>query len=89
MNSHVTARFRKNFESLPLEIQDKAKRAYKIWTDNPNHPSLHFKQVHDTEPIYSVRVGLYHRALGVKEVNTMIWFWIGTHEEYNTLISHL
>ena len=89
MNSHVTARFRKNFEALPQEIQDKAKVAYKIWTNNPNHPSLHFKQVHHTDPIYSIRVGLYHRALGVKKANTMIWFWIGTHEEYNTLISTL
>lgn len=44
MNSHVTARFRKNFESLPQEIQDKAKRAYTLWTDNPNHPSLHFNK---------------------------------------------
>lgn len=57
--------------------------------ENPNHPALYFKQVHEREPIYSVRIGLYHRALGVKEGNTVIWFWIGTHEEYNNLISQL
>jgi hypothetical protein len=89
MDSHVTARFRKTFDELPIDVQDKAKGAYKIWTNNPNHPSLHFKQVHENEPIFSVRIGLYHRALGVREANTMIWFWIGTHAEYNNLISQL
>jgi len=89
MDSHVTARFRKSFNALPVDVQEKAKHAYKIWTDNPNHPSLHFKPVHETEPIYLVRIGLYHWAPGVKELNTVIWFWIGTHEEYNNLISHL
>jgi hypothetical protein len=89
MDSHVTVRFRKSFNALPVDIQEKAKRVYKIWTGNPNHPSLHFKQVHEHEAIFSVRIGLYHRALGVKEFNTVIWFWIGTHEEYNNLISQL
>jgi hypothetical protein len=41
------------------------------------------------DPIYSIRGGLYHRAQGVKKANTMIWFWTGTDEEYNTLISTL
>ncbi|HEU5291053.1 MAG TPA: hypothetical protein VFU05_10445 [Cyclobacteriaceae bacterium] len=89
MDSHVTSRFRKCFDTLPKDIQDKAKKVYRIWAESPTHPSLHFKQVHDTEPIFSVRVGLYHRALGVKESDSMIWFWIGTHEEYNNLISQL
>lgn len=89
MDSHVTSRFRKCFDALPKDVRDKAKRVYKIWTENPSHPSLHFKQVHDTEPIFSVRIGLQHRALGAKESNTVIWFWIGTHEEYNNLISQL
>ena len=87
MNSHATDRFWKCFDLLPQEIQEKAKRSYKMWSENPNHPSLHFKQIHKTDPIYSVRIGLSHRAIGVKESTTIIWFWIGTHEEYNNLIS--
>jgi mRNA-degrading endonuclease RelE of RelBE toxin-antitoxin system len=89
MESRTTTRFWKSFNSLSTEIQEKAKRAYRIWIENPNHPSLHFKQIHDTEPIYSIRIGLYHKALGVKEATVVIWFWIGTHEEYNNLISQL
>lgn len=89
MESHTTARFWKSFDVLPKEVQEKTNRAFKIWSENQNHPSLHFKQVHEIEPIYSVRIGLYHRALGVKEENKVILFWIGTHEEYNNMISHL
>ncbi len=87
MKSHATERFWKCFEKLPSDIQEKAKRYYRIWVENPHHPSLHFKQVHETSPIYSVRIGLYHRALGVKDTNVVVWFWIGTHEQYNNLIS--
>ncbi|MEJ7680003.1 MAG: hypothetical protein WKG06_19525 [Segetibacter sp.] len=50
---------------------------------------LHFKQVHHQQPIYSVRVGLSYRALGIKQEETMIWFWIGSHEDYNKLIVQL
>jgi hypothetical protein len=29
-----------------------------------------------------VRVGLGYRALGVREADTMVWFWIGSHAEW-------
>lgn len=43
----------------------------------------HFKKV---ERFWSVRVGLRHRALAVEESGTSIWFWIGSHDEYDCLI---
>lgn len=89
MQSHTTGRFWKCFNSLPPEIQKQARQVYKIWTNNPNHPSLHFKQISNTGAIYSIRIGLHHRAIGIKESKTMIWFWVGTHEEYNNLVSRL
>ncbi len=30
-----------------------------------------------------VRVGDHYRAVGLKQGNDVVWFWIGTHEEYN------
>lgn len=87
MYSQTTSRFWKSFNALPISIQEKAQKAFKLWQENPNHPSLHFKKIHTTEPIYSVRVDLQYRALGIKDENTVVWFWIGTHEEYNNLIS--
>jgi exonuclease SbcD len=50
---------------------------------------LRFKQVHPTEPIYSVRISRNYRALGVREDDAMIWFWIGSHADYDDLISRM
>ncbi len=72
-----------------MNIQSKASEAYRLFKQNPYHKSLKFKQVHHTQPIYSVRVGLNYRAVGVKDDNAIIWFWIGSHEDYNKLIAQL
>jgi hypothetical protein len=36
---------------------------------------------------WSVRVGLHHRAVAVDAPNGLLWFWIGSHAEYDRLIS--
>lgn len=74
---------------MPLAIQEKAKKTFKLWVVNSNHPSLHFKRIHSVEPIYSVRIDIQCSALGIKDKDTVVWFWIRTHEEYNNLISEL
>jgi len=85
--SCILPSFRKAFKSLPKEIQNQAKEAYKIWKKNPFDRTLNFKQIHPSKPIYSVKVTLNWRALGVREPKNMTtWFWIGSHEEYNKLI---
>ncbi len=89
MKSETTERFRKAMSLLPADIQQRARKTYQLWKENNNHPGLHFKQVHSTEIIYSVRIGLSYRALGVKQNDAIIWFWIGSHEEYNHLIANL
>jgi hypothetical protein len=89
LKSVTTDRFRKAFNKLPQHIQKRARQSYLLWRSNSNHPSLHFKQIHNEQPIYSVRVSLSYRAIGVIEEDTIIWFWIGSHEDYNNLISQL
>ncbi len=42
-----------------------------------------------TLPIYSVRIDLDWRALGVLKQGVVIWFWIGPHSEYEKLLSKL
>jgi hypothetical protein len=88
LKSHLTARFREAFAALPEGVQDQARSAYRLFRANPRHPSLHFKQVHPTRPIYSVRVGSSYRALGIREGEDIIWFWIGPHADYDRLVSH-
>ena len=89
MISHTTERFRKSFVDLPQHIQRQAKEAFKQFKKDPFHPGLRFKHVHSTRPIYSVRINVEYRAVGVQDENEMIWFWIGSHDNYMKLLSRL
>jgi mRNA-degrading endonuclease RelE of RelBE toxin-antitoxin system len=89
MNSHTTERFRKALAALPHPVRRQARDAYKLFRRNSYHPSLRFKRVHPTKPIYSVRIGLDYRALGVQDKDEIVWFWIGPHQEYDRLITQL
>ena len=84
MNSSVKPSFRKAFAQLPLEIQTLAYKNFRLWRDNPRHPSLHFKKV---GKYWSVRVGRDFRALARLEADTFSWFWIGTHAEYERILA--
>jgi hypothetical protein len=86
MNSHTTDAFRQAFSELPADVRKQARQAYRLFIENPYHPSLRFKSIHPTRPIYSVRVGLNYRAVGVRDGQDVIWFWIGSHAEYDKLI---
>ena len=89
MKSRTTRRFREAFSHLPEPIKERAREAYRRFAENPYHPSLRFKRVHTSEPIYSVRVSRDYRAVGVREGDTVMWFWIGSHADYDDLISRL
>jgi len=89
MISLTTLRFRKAYSTLPPHIQEQTRKNYRLWKEEPHHPSLQFKQVHNEKPIFSVRIGLSYRAVGLKEQDTMIWFWIGSHADYDNLIAQL
>jgi hypothetical protein len=89
VNSHLTEDFVGRFRRLPRRIQELARKNYRLWKHDPAHPSLDFKQVSQRSPIFSVRVGIGWRAVGIKREDTMIWFWIGSHAEYNHLLRHL
>jgi len=87
VTSRTTEQFRRIFAELPPEVQDQARRAYRLFRQNPNHPSLRFKPVHPRRPIYSVRIGPGYRAVGILEGDTIVWFWIGSHADYDRLLS--
>ena len=89
MTSKTTRRFRDAYGGLPEHVQRRAREAYRRFKDNPSHPSLHFKQVHATQPVYAARVGLGYRALGVIDGDAVVWFWIGAHAEYDRLLRTL
>jgi hypothetical protein len=86
VNSQLTPDFLACFAKLPDEIKEQARRCYRLWKTNSAHPSLHFKPVKGQQGVYSVRVGIGWRALGLLEDDTVAWFWIGSHSDYDKLI---
>ena len=74
MKSQTTKTFWKHYWALPPEIRQKAQRAYKLWRDNPASPSLFFKRVKESQPLYSVRIGSAYRAVGLLKADTVTWF---------------
>jgi hypothetical protein len=90
LKSFINPEFRKRFAALPDEVRHQARVAYQLFRSNPRHPGLNYKRVHPTGRFVSVRVGRSCRAVGIlSESATVIWFWIGPHEQYEKLLSML
>jgi len=89
VKSRVTKEFWKRLDQLPSTVQDQAIRAYEIWREDPFHSSLQFKRVNKSLSVYSVRIGLGHRALAFRKSDQVEWFWIGSHAEYDELLKRL
>jgi hypothetical protein len=79
ISSTTTPEFWKCFHGAPDEIQRAAQKAYRLWRDNPQHLSLHFKPVGD---FWSVRITRSWRALGRYHEGDLVWFWMGSHGPY-------
>ena len=89
MNSRTTKRFRQMLSELPVNIQRQTKEAYKLFMEDSRHPSLRFKKVHNTDPIYAARININYRVVGIVDSGEIIWFWIGPHTEYEKLLGEL
>lgn len=89
MKSRTTARFRSAYAALPEQVRRQAREAYKLFAQNPQHPGLRFKRVHSTLPVYSARVNLDYRAVGIRDGDEIVWFWIGAHAQYDQLLTRL
>jgi hypothetical protein len=83
LNHHATPDFWACYRSLPEEAQKLADQAYKRLKQDPRYPSLHFKKV---GRFWSARVSGSYRALAVEGADGLIWFWIGSHADYDKLI---
>lgn len=83
MRHRATPRFWACYHALPAEVRALADRCYAHLRADPGYPSLHFKKV---GTFWSACVGLHHRALAVESESDFVWFWIGSHAEYDRLI---
>jgi hypothetical protein len=60
-----------------------ADKNYRFWREDHWHPSLHFKKV---KSYWVARVGEDYRAVGIEVAGTVVWFWIGPHDEYERML---
>ena len=86
MRSFTQGAFWDAYRRLPQHVQRQAQESYRFFAANPNHTGLDFKRVGQRSPVYSVRVGIGYRALGVLTGDAIVWFWIGPHHEYDQLL---
>jgi len=81
---HASPEFWALFTALPEDVQEQARKKYELFAQNPFHPALHLKP---TGAFWSARVSRSYRALAVRRKDGFFWFWIGSHDDYERLIS--
>jgi hypothetical protein len=79
----ATAKFWDLLGALPSTVADQAYKSFDLLKENPSHPSLHFKKL---GRFWSARVNLNYRALAIQDEQDLVWFWIGSHKDYERLI---
>ncbi len=83
MKHYASLDFWDAYASLPGQVRQLADSNFARLRADPRHPSLHLKRI---GRFWSVRVGLHFRALGVDADDGIVWFWIGSHADYDKLI---
>jgi hypothetical protein len=86
LRHRASPRFWALYDALPARVRVLADRSFESLKADPHHPSLHFKKIGS---FWSVRIGQHYRALAVEIGGEMCWFWIGSHADYDSLISRL
>ena len=83
MIHHASAAFWALYDALPANVRALADKNFALLKQDASHPSLHFKGV---GRFRSVRVGAHYRALAVEIPGGCLWFWIGSHADYDRLV---
>jgi len=83
MRHFASRAFWEAYGRLPEPVRSLAEKNYALLKENPQHPSLQFKRV---GRFCSVGVGLRYRALATDADGDLVWFWIGSHADYDALI---
>jgi hypothetical protein len=85
--SKVRPSFWRAYEKLAPSVRARARLAYQLFAQNPDHPSLRFKKLQGGSGFCSVRINEQYRAIGARSGDTIEWIWIGTHNEFDNLFS--
>lgn len=89
MRYRRTKRFHDCYDELPDEIKKKTKKAFLLFQNNPNHPSLRIKKMEGRKDIWGGHVDIhycftfhYERDEDTGE-NICVFRVIGTHKVYD------
>jgi mRNA-degrading endonuclease RelE of RelBE toxin-antitoxin system len=85
VKSFARPSFWRAYEQLDDRTREAARKAYRLFEQDPGHPSLQFKKLGGYERIWSVRISAQYRAVGERHADTISWAWIGTHNEFDKL----
>lgn len=85
MTHHASPGFWACYDALSATVSDLADKQFALLKANPQHPSLHFKRI---KRFHSVRVGVHYRALAVDVPDGLLWFWIGSHADYDRIVAN-
>ena len=83
MSSSGTDEFWQLYHSLPPPIRIAAQKAFQKFSKHPAHPSLHLERLKFDGRAWSVRVTRNYRAVARRYEDDWLWFWIGSHEEFD------
>ena len=83
MNHFASPQFWRHYRSLPPDVRALADKNFRLLKADPKHPSLRLKKI---DRLWSVRVGAHYRALGLDRPEGVLWFWIGSHADYDKLL---
>ena len=87
--NRTTRAFRELFARLPARIQALARQACILFDTNPSHPSFRHHELSDVKKgkhvpgSFSVSVTLQYRAIYLDDAGVNVWYWIGTHADYD------
>jgi hypothetical protein len=79
----ASPQFWRLYRQLSPEVRALADKNFQLLKADSKHPSLHFKKI---GRLWSVRVGAHYRALGLDKPEGVVWFWIGSHADYDKLL---
>ena len=83
MKHFATPEFWKHYRRLPVDARKLADKNFALLKTSSTHPSLHLKKI---GRFWSVRIGRRYRSLAVETSEGLLWFWIGTHADYDDLL---
>lgn len=87
-----TADYRAMQERLPPPIRKLAESAFATFQRNPDHPALRRHRLADSEAgrhrsgTWSVSITMKYRALYVVDGETNVWYWVGSHSDFDTFV---